>query len=354
MTRSSHVTTNRAAIVAFAALLLGCAESPPEPQLALAGATEDLVRGHASVVDVTATHRGDEHLFLLSHDEVPAGWTTFRFANASHSDHFVLIYRVPQEAIDAATSAGEPLLEHWRNAITVPFQDEFNPYVAGDVTYDAFLGNLVGAISASAPWFFAPGAPPVGGPGLTAAGRMSTTTVMLEPGTYIIECYVKDADEQFHSYNGMLEMLTVADAESGAREPVATTELELSSGAGIRMPADMRPGVQTIAIRFLDQQPYEHLQGHNAHLVRLNGDDPALLDELADWMDWRMEGSLSFRAPQGAEFLGGTMEMGAGGTAYYTVNLTPGDYAWIAEVPDPAAKNMLKTFTVPSARADGR
>jgi hypothetical protein len=65
-------------------------------------------------------------------------------------------------------------------------------------------------------------------------------------------------------------------------------------------------------------------------------------------MDWRAPGALASRAPEGAEFLGGTMEMGAGGTAYYRVNLTPGTYAWIAEVPDPAGKNMLKTFTVPS------
>lgn len=38
--------------------------------------------------------------------------------------------------------------------------------------------------------------------------------------------------------------------------------------------------------------------------------------------------------------------MPAGSTAYLTVHLTPGHYAWIAEVPDPAAKGMLKTFTV--------
>ncbi|HEX2167452.1 MAG TPA: hypothetical protein VHG09_09510, partial [Longimicrobiales bacterium] len=355
MTRTSTgpTTRTRAAILAAAALLVGCSELPPEPQLAVAG-TDDLVRGLASVVDVTATMSGGEHLFQLSDSEIASGWTTFRFANASHSDHFVLIYRAPQEAIDAAASAGESLLEHWHGAITVPFQEEFNPYVAGDITYDAFVGNLVGAISASAPWFLAPGAPAVGGPGLTAAGRTSKTTVLLEPGTYIIECYVKHANEQFHSYNGMLQMLTVTDEVSRARAPRATAELELSSTGGIRMPDDMRPGMQTIAIRFLDQKPYEHLQGHNAQLVRLSGDDPALLDELADWMDWRAKGSLSFRAPEGAEFIGGSMEMGAGGTAYYTVNLTPGDYAWIAEVPDPASKNMLKTFSVPSSRGRGR
>jgi hypothetical protein len=165
---------------------------------------------------------------------------------------------------------------------------------------------------------------------------------------------VKDLNEEFHSYNGMLEMLTVTEAASGAREPAATAELVLSSGGGIQLPRKVRPGMQTIAIRFLDQTTYEHLQGHNAHLVRLSGTDPQLLDGLADWMDWRAPGSLASRAPEGAEFLGGTMEMGAGGTAYYRVNLAPGTYAWIAEVPDPAGKNMLKTFTVPSVQGAGR
>lgn len=331
-----------------AALALGCSDVRPDP-LATAGGA-GLVPGLASQLDVTATHEGGEHLFRLSSSEVPAGWTTIRFVNASHSDHFVLLYRVPDAAIAAAAAAGESLLDHWHQGVTVPFQEEFNPYVAGEIGYDAFVNNLVGAILGRAPWFFDPGAPTAGGPGLTAAGKTSQTTVLLEPGTYILECYVKDGNEQFHSYNGMLQQLTVTDADSRARQPVATAELELSSGAGMRIP-ELRPGRQTIAIRFLDQAMYEHLLGHNAQLVRLQDASPARLEALAAWMDWRSPGALASRAPEGTEFLGGTMEMGAGGTAYFTVNLQPGTYAWVAEIPDPAGRNMLKTFQVPAARA---
>lgn len=348
-----HIGAAITLTLAFTALAVGCGDAPPGPELLMEGAAVEargIVPGHASIVEVTATHSGDEHRFSLSHSEVPHGWTTFRFANASHSDHFVLLYRVPRAAIDAAVDAGQPLLDHWREAVTVPFQEEFGPYIAGEIGYEQFVGNLVGAISGTAPWFLDPGAPPMGGPGLTAAGRTSETTVHLRPGTYILECYVKDADEEFHSYNGMLEMLTVTDAASGAREPGATLEVSLSSTDGIRIQEGARPGRQTFAIRFRDQTTYEHLQGHNAHLVRLDDGDQELLAELAAWMDWRRKGALAFRAPEGAEFLGGTMEMPEGGTAYYTVTLTPGDYAWIAEVPDPAGKKMLKTFTVPSGR----
>jgi len=63
-------------------------------------------------------------------------------------------------------------------------------------------------------------------------------------------------------------------------------------------------------------------------------------------MDWRQKGSLVNRAPVGALFLGGTMEMTEGGVAYFHVDLEPGDYAWIAEIPNPAVHGMLKTFTV--------
>lgn len=124
----------------------------------------------------------------------------------------------------------------------------------------------------------------MGGPGLTAAGTSWQTAVMLEPGMYILECFVKDRNEEFHSYNGMLEMLTVTDAASGAREPVAAAAVELSSWDGIRIADNTRPGMQTVAIRFLDQRTYEQLQGQNAHLVRLSGTEPALLDALGAWM----------------------------------------------------------------------
>jgi len=197
------------------------------------------------------------------------------------------------------------------------------------------------------PWFFDPGAPPMGGPGFTAAGRMSETTVFLEPGEYVVECYVKDEDEIFHSYVGMLEHLTVTGDASGVEEPVATISMKISSTNGIQFDQELGAGDHRVEITFEDQQPYDHLLGHNVQLVKLDDkDDEELLGRLADWMDWRQEGSLVDQAPEGAVFLGGTMEMIEGAVAYFHVDLEPGDYAWIAEIPDPADHEMLKTFTV--------
>ena len=45
-------------------------------------------------------------------------------------------------------------------------------------------------------------------------------------------------------------------------------------------------------------------------------------------------------------FIGGTNDAPAGSTQYFKVNLEPGKYALISEVPNTKAKGMLKTFTI--------
>jgi hypothetical protein len=78
------------------------------------------------------------------------------------------------------------------------------------------------------------------------------------------------------------------------------------------------------------------------HLVRL--DDGTNMNALGAWMNWAAPGGLAGEAP--ATFLGGAQDMPGGSTTYLNVDLQAGQYAWIAEVPDPAGKSMLKTFTV--------
>jgi hypothetical protein len=122
------------------------------------------------------------------------------------------------------------------------------------------------------------------------------------------------------------------------------------SNSGIELESAPRPGLRTFAVHFDEQMVHEHFLGHDVHLVRLPDDTD--LDALAVWMNWSAVGALATPAP--AEFLGGTQEMPAGSTAYFTAQLTPGRYALIAEVPDPAGKNMLKTFSVPAGSQSSR
>jgi hypothetical protein len=280
--------------------------------------------GDLNVVDVIA--RGLE---FEAPDEIPSGWATFRLSNESGMIHFAVLQRLP---------AGITLKDQQEQVAPV-FQKGMDLLNAGE--FDAAMEKF-GELPE---WFgqieF------MSGPGLTSAGQTTETSVYLEPGTYLLECYVK-TNGVFHSYNpspsayGMVHELTVTEESSSAPEPRATLTITLSSERGIEIDAEPTPGKHIVAVHFEDQQVHENFLGHDVHLVRLeNGTD---IEELAIWMDWSQPTGLQTPAP--AEFLGGTNEMSAGEMAYFTVHLEPGRYAWIAEVTNPAEKGMLKIFTV--------
>ena len=189
------------------------------------------------------------------------------------------------------------------------------------------------------------------GPGLILPGKSAEMTVYLEPGTYMLECYVK-TDGIFHSYNptpgefGMVHEITVTDEYSGASEPKPSLQMTISSVSGIEIHGMLRPGKHVVAVNFEDQIVHEHFLGHDVHLVRLEGETD--ISELVTWMDWTQSTGLETPAP--AEFLGGTHEMPAGETAYFPMLLKPGRYAFISEVPNSFDKGMLVEFTVPDVK----
>jgi hypothetical protein len=296
-------------------LLAGCAGAP-EPE------TNQTTQ--PGIVHVTANGMTFE-----APDEVPSGWLTFEFENRSPMSHFVVIERLPE---------GVTVADHQRVVAPV-FQEGMNLLAAGQPD------SAMAAFGKLPSWFsevvFR------GGPGLTAPGTTSQSTVNLDPGTYLLECYVKTAGI-FHSYNpdtsayGMVHQFTVTDEPSERREPDATIHVNVSSEHGFNITGDPVKGRNTIAVHFTDQTTHENFVGHDVNLVKLEDDTD--LDALATWMDWRQPGGLQTPAP--ARFVGGLQEMPAGSTGYFTVELEPGRYAWIAEVAEPQNKGMLLTFTV--------
>ena len=281
------------------------------------------------VVSITA--RG---LSFEAPDEIPAGWTTLRFTNASGLTHFALLERLPD---------GIGVADHQADVAPL-FQKGFEQMAAGQSEASA-------QTFAQLPKWFHDVAF-VGGPGLVAPGQTAEATVRLTPGTYLLECYVKTSGV-FHSYNplpnayGMVHEITVTDGDSRATPPEQSLDLVISSEHGIERRGDTppRPGTHTVAVHFRDQSTYKNFVGHDVHLARL--DSSTTTDTLAAWMDWTQPGGLDTPAP--VSFVGGTNEMPAGQTAYFTVDLAPGRYAWVAEVPRPDEKGMLKPFTVPSS-----
>lgn len=280
--------------------------------------------GSAHIMEVRA--RG---LSFQAPSDMPAGWTTIKLINQSGMTHFAVIEKLPEGGdIEAHQKEVAPL-----------FQQGMDQLSAGDT--DAAMQTF-----GKLPEWFGK-VVMLGGPGLTAPGRTSTSIVHLDPGRYLLECYVK-TDGRFHSYNpdpetyGMVHAFTVHQASASTQPPEADLAIDISSTDGFDVPAHVTPGHHVVSVHFEDQKPYANFVGHDVQLIRL--DDTTDLDAVAGWMDWTRPHGLETPAP--AQFLGGMQEMPAGSTGYFDVDLAPGRYAWIAEIPDPASHGMLKTFTV--------
>ncbi len=301
-------------IVLAASTLAACGPAERE-EAAEAGASEMASDGH--VVRVTAR----DYAFQLP-DSIPSGWTTFRMENQGMEHHFMLLNRLPDDR----------MFEDYSREVVAPFDTVWHGLKTGVLNKEgavAMLGRLLPAWYASVRQ--------MGGPGLVAPGGVAQTTVELEPGTYVIECYVKTKDGTFHTALGMQRELVVTSEPSGGSAPAADVDVRLSNGA-IETVGALSAGAHTVAVHF-DEHPAAGL-GNDVHVVRLEPDTD--LDQVTEWMDWLNLNGL--RAPAPARFVGGTQEMPVGHTAYFTVELEPGRYAWITETD--AARGMVKEFSV--------
>jgi hypothetical protein len=144
---------------------------------------------------------------------------------------------------------------------------------------------------------------------------------------------------------GMEKAVIVSETNSGNGTPIADMKIEISSTEGIVFNDSIRKGKHTFSVFYKDQIAHENFIGHDVNLAKV--DEFTNLDELNDWMDWSKPKGLIEPAPKGVTFLGGVNNMSTGDIGFFTVNLEPGRYVLISEVPNPAQKNMLKTFVVP-------
>ncbi len=277
-------------------------EAPPAPA---AEAPQPAAAAAAPVVEVTAR----DYAFQAP-DEIPSGWTSFRFANTGREPHFFLLTRLPEDKT----------LADYRDEVVGVFEDVW----AGLRDRGTSQQEAGAQLGARLPDWYLHDAVAMGGVGLTSPGNVGRTTMRLDPGHYVMECYVKNAGGVFHGTLGMLRALTVTADDSGHEEPAGDLEVSLSNGA-LAAERTTTAGHHTVAVHYLEQ-PAGGL-GNDVHLVRLEPDTDTAA--LARWMNWMNVGGL--RTPAPAAFLGGAEEMPAGHTAYFEVDLEPGRYAWIME-----------------------
>lgn len=225
----------------------------------------------ANVVRVT----GEDFKFDAP-DEIPAGLTEFRFLNKGPSLHHMAILKLTD---------GKTI-------------DDLRKLLAN------------------------PGPPPswvkeVGGPNAPDVGTEANATVQLEPGNYVLICFV-DIGGPPHFMKGMVRPLRVVASNSAASNVKADATIDLFD-YNFKLSTPIRAGTRTIRIHNVAQQH------HEVELVQL-----APGASVTDFMNWmqKMDG------PPPGKALGGVAGIEAGMTQYFSANFTAGNYALICFLPD--------------------
>ncbi len=273
------------------------------------------------VIEIVTTN-----MDFQSVDTIPSGWITFRYLNNSTEPHFFVLEKYPEGKT----------LEDGRKEVFNVFQKGMDGINSGNPEEGfAAFGELP-------EWFskiiFS------GGSGLVSPKNNSLTTINMEPGYYVIECYVKMENGTFHSVMGMSKYLVVTNETNENQKPEATNAISISSTTGITFDKPIAKGERIFSVTFVDQIVHENFVGHDINLIRL--DDDVVLEEIESWMNWADPKGLIAPGPVGVTFMGGVNDMPAGSVAYFSATLEPGKYAFISEVPGTIAKNMLVTFSV--------
>ncbi len=302
--------------IVLAAGLVACQPADPAQQTEPTTATSADAMSAPPVIEVITT----DYAFTAP-PKFPSGWVTLRMKNEAEQSHFLVLWRLPEDKDFGDYSA----------EIVAPFSSLYKEYRAGMLDQAAFFEALLAALP---DWY------PVesrGGLGLTSPGLTSQTTVYLEPGDYVMECYVRarESDDEFHSELGMLRPLIVTDESSGAPAPAADIAITLSNYE-VEIDGELTAGEHTVSVHVTEEP--EGLLGHDIHLARLDAD--TRVEDVVAWMSW-VDALLP---PAPAEFLGGAEQVSAGLTTYFTVTLEPGRYAWISE--GYGAQGMVKEFTI--------
>lgn len=259
-------------------------------------------------------------------DTIKSGWNLFRYNNKSPQTHFFMIDKYPEgKTVDTILAKVAPYFDEGMRLI-----NEGNP--EGGFAEFAKLPAWFSEVQF------------LGGSGLVSPGLTTTNQLYLEPGDYIMECYVKMSNGVFHTSMGMVKTFHVEEAASGTKELKADINISISSEEGIVIQDSITSGNHVFLVQFKDQIVHENFVGHDVNLVKLEED--LEVATLASWMDWSNPQGLIEPAPKGISFIGGVNNMPGGGKGYFSALLEPGRYAWVSEVPNPQTKNMLIEFRV--------
>jgi len=186
----------------------------------------------------------------------------------------------------------------------------------------------------------------VGGPNNVGSGQTADGTMTLDPGTYMLVCWVQSPDGRPHVMKGMVKSLRVTAAagtsvaQQGApatAEPTPDVVMTLDDYS-FDVSAPITAGRRTI--RFENRAS----QSHEAVIAKLHADKT-----LMDAVIWMNNGQAGL-AP--VDMLGGASGIAKGRHMLITANFTPGKYVLLCFIPDAkdgkphSAHGMAKEITV--------
>lgn len=303
-------------LLASAVAILGLA--------ACGGETQETITPNENVLNLRV-----QGLKFVGPSEIESGWTTIRIDNTGGMTHHALVYRLPDgitpEMLD------EQVVRPIQASLTATIEGDPQKAAAIAATIPAWVGELV--------W--------MGGPGMMSDGVTGEANMYLEPGNYVVECYVKSNGVQ-HNYNpvpgelGMVFPLTVLPDNGGMEEPEANVTLELTNGGYKIADGSFRAGKNIVRARFIEQQAYNDFVGHDAHVFRIEADTD--IEAAARWPDFFPADGQQTPAP--VKFVGGIHDMPQGTTGYFALELEPGEYGITAEIPDAKGKGFFQRFSV--------
>jgi plastocyanin len=164
----------------------------------------------------------------------------------------------------------------------------------------------------------------VGGPTGVQPGATGTITANLAPGNYIALCFVPGPDGVPHFAKGMVGAFTVTGSAAGGPLPAGSASLTLQDFSFVGLDS-VASGPQVVTVT--NKGP----QAHEATVVKLA---PGLtLDQL------RAAATAPSPPPGPPPFtdIGGIAAIAPNTSANVTLNLAPGNYAFVCFVPDPAS-----------------
>ena len=169
----------------------------------------------------------------------------------------------------------------------------------------------------------------VGGPNAAVPGQTIAATIDMEPGNYVVVCFIPSPGEQApHAAKGMIAQLTVtaggvAQAGAAATETMEDPKPDLHlvmKEYGYQFSKPVTAGKHTIHVM------NEGAQDHEAVMLKMNPGK-----RIADFNAWVMG---NMQGPPPATTIDGIAGMASGRTAIFTADFTPGTYAIICFVGD--------------------